>query len=252
MKKGRQTFKGTPRTVLSALERTCERGAHAEGGSSPWTGLGWALLLLGGGGVSMGSWEAGGLGLAAGASCLWLGTGRSACAGDDARLDVATRWLEVMERELHPRKPFELTLDVGDPVQRRFLVSRKGDRARYRQPWLACTARLADKSSFRVRVERLVKVKERRGKSKTRVRELVTLRLKANPSLYPNRDQLMAFAGPPPGSFRLKGTRLKDGRLTVSVVTEEDASFTAEDLLLVFLWLYRGLRKAKASLLEAS
>lgn len=270
MRVGRHTLRGTPDQVLSSLEAAQVGDKSAERATSVLGTCGRALVLLGlsgGIGAELLQWRDPGLMMAggvllAGGFCLLLARGSAAHDLEDAKLAIPAEWLKVLKKDLDLGRPLELTLDFKDYCRKQFLLSRErvglGNRTtvfRYRHPWLSCRGRLADGSSFDLTVERLVKRKERpKGKGvkvKEKVRERVTLKLRPDRSLYPNLEQASAFAGPPPPDLQLKGMKIKKKWIRASVVTPVNSNLKGEVLLQVFLWLYRGLRKAKASLLTA-
>lgn len=186
---------------------------------------------------------------------------------DDHKLAVPVRFLDIARADMPPDTVLGLTLDLAGYDKPGYHVS--GDA--YRQKWLTLDAKLSDGNRLGLEVEWLVKrrtkAKHRGTRVKERSRDRVTLALRLNPRLYPSPQRVAEAlrAGPPPGPLKVAGVRPGEHDLAISLATaprlrvgtglrcraQDAVQITGDTLLGTLVWLYRGIKVAKAATLPS-
>ncbi len=190
---------------------------------------------------------------------------------ENRKVEMAAKLLKMIRADAPAQEQISLKIDFRGYKEGGEVVDAKSEGfgstvQKFRDPWLALVARLADGNVVRLDVTDDVTLKSKRKRKYTKERERfatqvdLSLRPQAcygDPTAIAGRLKLIT----PPRVFTLKGIRVNESRIHASFETgpmltvrsprapllpDMSKALTAEDLLGVLMWAYRGLRKGTA------
>ncbi len=190
---------------------------------------------------------------------------------ENRKVEMAAKLLKMIKADAPAQEQISLKIDFRGYKEGGEVVDSKSEgigatAQKFRDPWLALVARLADGNVVRLDVTDDVTLKSKRKRKYTKERERfasqvdLSLRLQScygDPTAIAERLKLIK----PPRVFTLKGIRVNESRIHASFETrpmltvrspraplmpDMSKALTAEDLLGVLMWAYRGLRKGTA------
>lgn len=269
MKKDSYSFCGRCPLVLASLDQFCEDDKRAEKVKNDSGAVAGIFAFLGIIAICfVGIWSWMWFGVLASVLCAIGALGVYIYASghdlDEARVGVARGLVQILQTDVPEKSKLRLKIDLRSYLRPEFLKSQYEQVKVYAQPWLQVQAKLADGSSVAITVVRharrktkMVKKSRQNGgvelklKVKERLAESVTVGLKAAPGRHPDLQGLAQHLDEPPLELQLQSVRAQGNELTTRVMTAQNHYLSADAVLAVLVWIFRGLKRLTADTIAA-